>query len=118
MARSDVPDEFKEALARPEGLSAELDRIESKLKRLEAIQFVILFFIRVLKRSLIFQSAVVFLAIAAFPIAIHYLNLVLPKYGMSTVRDIWSYQKGIILLGGIPALLLGIITTINSLYKK
>jgi class 3 adenylate cyclase len=117
-ARSDVPDEFKEALARPEELSAELHPIESKLKRLEAIQLAVLFFTRLLKKGLIFQSVVVFLAIAVFPIAIHYLNLVLPKYGMSTIRNIWPYQKGIIVFGAIPALLLGITTTIKSLYKK
>ncbi|MBW1675455.1 MAG: adenylate/guanylate cyclase domain-containing protein [Deltaproteobacteria bacterium] len=118
MARSDVPGEFKEALARPEELSAELDQIESKLKRLETIHLVILFFTRFLKKALIFQSAVVFFAIIVFPITIYYLNLVLQKHGMSSILNIWSYQKGIIVFGAIPALLLAILKTIKSLHKK
>jgi tetratricopeptide (TPR) repeat protein len=118
MARSDVPDEFKVALARPEELSAELDQIESKLKRIEAIQLVVLFFARFLKKSLIFQSVVVFLSIIVFPVTIYYLNLVLPKYGVSAILNIWPYQKGILVLGVIPALLLAIFTAIKSLQKK
>jgi len=118
MARSDVPGEFKEALARPEELSAELDQIESKLKRLEAVHLVVLFFTRFLKKALIFQSAVVFFAIIVFPITIYYLNLVLQKHAMSPILNIWSYQKGVIVLGGIPTLLLAILTTIKGLYKK
>ena len=117
-ARSDVPGEFKEALTRPEELSAELYQIESKLKRLEAVQLAVLFCTRFLKKSLIFQSVVAFLAMIAFPITIYYLNLVLPKYGMSPILNIWSYQKGIIVLGGITALFLAVLTTSKSLYKK
>ena len=117
MAKSDVLDEFKEALARLEEPSAELDQIETKLKRLEVVQLAVLFFSRFLKKSLIFQSAVVLLSIIVFPITTYYLNLVLPRHGMSPIL-VWSYQKGILVFGAIPALLLAILTTIKSLHKK
>jgi class 3 adenylate cyclase len=118
MAKGDILDEFKEALTRDEELSAELGQIDTKLERLEAVRLAVLFFTRFLKKSLLFQSAVVGLSIIVFPILAYYLNLVLPRHGISPIVNIWSYQKGILIFGAMPALLLAILKTIRSLSKK
>jgi len=118
MVNSNAPDEFKAAFAQPEKLSEELDQIEPKLKRLEMIQHVILFLTRFLKKSLIFQSVIVFFAIIVFPIMIYYLNFALPKSSILPADNIWAYQKGILIIGGLFALILAIVRTIKSLHKK
>ncbi|MCK4391170.1 MAG: adenylate/guanylate cyclase domain-containing protein [Desulfobacterales bacterium] len=118
MVRSGVPEEFKEAFARPEQLSAELDQIESKLKRLETIESVILFLTQFLEKSMVFEAAIIFFAIIVFPIIIYYLNFVLPRYKMSPVLNIWSFQKWIFIWGGISGLLLAILKTVKSLHRK
>lgn len=118
MAQSDLPEEFKEALARPGKLSVELDRIESKLKSLEAIQVAVMFFARFLKESMVLQSAIVFFAIIIFPITIYYLNFLLPTLGIPTIVNIWSYQKLILVGGGISALLFAVLRTIKNMNQK
>lgn len=118
MARSDVPEEFRRSPDRLGELAAELDEIQSKLKRLETVQLVILFLTRFFKKSLAFQAVVVFLAIIVLPVAVYYANFVLPKYKISTVQNIWSYQLGILIAGGICAGLLALIRTIKSLHKE
>ncbi|MBN1842893.1 MAG: hypothetical protein JW883_11510 [Deltaproteobacteria bacterium] len=118
MARSDVPEEFRRSPDRLGELGDELDQIQSKLKRLEAVQLVILFLTRFVKKSLVFQAAIVFLAIIVFPVAVYYANFVLPKYKISPVQNIWSYQLGILIAGGICAGLLALIRTIKSLHKE
>lgn len=118
MARSDVPEEFRRSPDRLGELAAELDQIQSKLKRLETVQLVILFLTRFFKKSLAFQAVVVFLAIIVLPVAVYYANFVLPKYKISTVQNIWSYQLGILIAGGICAGLLALIRTIKSLHKE
>ncbi|HID29819.1 MAG TPA: hypothetical protein EYP19_07415 [Desulfobacterales bacterium] len=104
MAKGDILDEFKEALGRDEELSAELGQIDTKLKRLEALRLAVLFCTRFLKKSLLFQSAVVCLSIIVFPIVTYYLNLILPRHGISPIVNIWFYQKGILVFGAMSAL--------------
>ena len=118
MAKADILDEFKEALTRDEELSAELVQIDTKLKRLETVRLALLFCTRFLKKSLLFQSAVVGLSIIVFPIVAYYLNLVLPRHGISPIANIWFYQKGILVFGAISALLLAIFAAVRSLHKK
>ncbi|NVL89398.1 MAG: hypothetical protein HWN69_00180 [Desulfobacterales bacterium] len=118
MAQSNVPEEFREAVARPGELSAELDQIESKLKGLGAVQVAAVFFARFLKESLVLQSAIVFFAIIIFPITIYYLNFLLPTLGIPTIVNIWSYQKLILIGGGISALLFAVLRTIKNMNQK
>jgi len=110
MAESVGADEFKKALARLEQPSAELHRIESRLKRLDSIVQVVVFIIGFLKKSLIFQSANLVIALILFPIATHYLNFILPEFKI-TPQNTWYCQKMFIILGGISGLILAGLTT-------
>lgn len=118
MARSNSSDNLRAAFYRPEEISRDLDQIESKVKNLDTIQKVGLFLARFLKKSLIFQSAILFIGVILFPIIGHYLNLILPKFKIPPIYNIWSYQKTFLIFGGISALLLAILSTIRSFYKK
>jgi tetratricopeptide (TPR) repeat protein len=118
MADSDAPEIFKSSLDRPEVISAELDGLESKLARLNAIQLGVLFTTRFVKTSLILQLVIVILAIVLFPVAVHYLNLVLPKYNIAPVENVWNYQQGVLIIGGIGAVLVAFLKTIQGLQKE
>ncbi len=118
MSASDDPKEFRQAFDRPQGLSAELDEIESRLNNLKSVQVVASCFRAFVKRGLIFMSANVLFAIAIFPVFVYYLNIVMLKYRMSRIDDIWAYQKVILIVGGICALVLAFARTIKSLDKK
>jgi hypothetical protein len=118
MADSDVPEIFKESLARPEVLSDDMDVIELKLERLDTLQLVVLFLKTFLKKSLVFLSAIVIMATVFFPVMIHYLNLFLPRHDIAPVQSVWAYQQGILVVGGICATLLAFVRTIQSLPKE
>jgi hypothetical protein len=103
-----TPNRFKWILEETDKLSEEMDEIESRLRRLEAVGRVLFFLSRFMKRSLLFQSANLLVAIILFPIVMHYLNFVIP--GLSTTpQDIWSYQKAMLYLGAISGLLLALV---------
>jgi hypothetical protein len=118
MASSDDSKEFRRAFDQPQGLCAELDEIESGLKNLETVQLVASCFRKFVKKSLIFLSANVLFAIAIFPVIVYYLNFVLRKYRLSPIDNIWSYQKVILILGGICALGLAFAGTMKSPNNK
>ncbi len=118
MAASDDPKEFRQAFDRPQGLSAELDEIESRLNNLKSVQVMASCFRAFVKKGLIFMSANVLFAIAIFPVFVYYLNIVLLKYRMSRIDDIWAYQKVILIVGGICALVLAFARTMKGLSKK
>jgi tetratricopeptide (TPR) repeat protein len=118
MADSEVPEMFKKSLDRPAAFSDELDNVESKLERLNTIQLAVLFVVKFLKKSLIFQGATLVLAIVLFPVAVHYANLLLPKYSIDPVQNVWKYQQGILIVGGICGALLAFLKTIQGLQKE
>ncbi|MFH1487341.1 MAG: adenylate/guanylate cyclase domain-containing protein [Pseudomonadota bacterium] len=117
MADSKAPDTFKNALIRSRELSSTLDQIELKIKRLIRLQEVFYFSGKFFKKSLIFQSASLIIAIFLFPIITHYLNFLLPSANIS-LHNIWVYQKGVLILGSISAFFLAILSSSKGLSKK
>lgn len=108
--------EFKVAYNLSKELSSELDQIELKLQRLEIIRLLLLFIAGFFKKSLFFQGANLLIAIIIFPIIIYYLNFLMPQIRI-TPQNIWSYQKGILILGSISGLFLAILGTTKSMPK-
>ena len=107
---------FKDALNLTKELSLELDQIELKLQRLGIIRWLLQFISRFFKKSLFFQTANLLIALIIFPIIIYYLNFLMPQISI-TSQDIWFYQKGVLVLGGISGLLLAILATTKSMSK-
>ena len=117
MADSNTPDTFKEALVRSKKLSSSLDQIESNLKRLNRIRNILKFSSKFFKKNLIFQSASLIIGIFLFPIIIHYLNFLMPGIKINP-HNIWTYQKGILILGGFSGVFLAILSCSRSIPRK
>jgi class 3 adenylate cyclase len=115
-SKSNVPEKFTEAIKRVEKVSKDLTGIEAKLQRLDKARQMIAFMIGFFKKSLIFQSASLLLAIMVFPLMTHYLNFLIPELNI-TPHNIWGYQKGILLVGGLSGILLSIVACLRELSK-
>jgi class 3 adenylate cyclase/tetratricopeptide (TPR) repeat protein len=107
---SGEPSKFKDILQETEKLSTEMTDLEARLQRLELLRRLLLFMSRFLKKTLIFQSANLLVAIILFPIVTYYLNLLLPGLNIAS-HDIWLYQKSVLSLGSISGLLLALVTS-------
>ena len=117
MADSDRPEKFVESFEQPAQLHRELSRIESKLKMLDTVQLTALFLITFGKTWLVIQSAIALVAIVLFPVAAHYLNIMLPKRGLSPILNVWGYQQGILILGGVIAIGWAIVRATKAIKK-
>jgi len=108
---------FKDALNLTKELSSEIDQIELKLQRLRIIRWLLQFISKFFKKSLLFQAANLLIALIVFPIIVYYLNFLVPQIRI-TPQNIWFYQKGVLVLGGISGLLLAFLTTTKSMPKE
>lgn len=101
---------FRDILQETEKLSRELSEIEGKLQRIEILRRLLLFLSKFLKKTLIFQSANLLIAVIIFPIITYYLNLLLPGV-IEASQNMWPYQKSVLSLGSISGLLLALLTS-------
>lgn len=104
------PEKYKKVITEYNFISTELNRIEDKVNRLEGTTHLLKFGIRFIKKNIIFQSANLLIALVLFPITVYYLNVILPDLNISA-QNMWSYQKIVIILGGISALILASLTS-------
>ena len=114
IAEGDAPDRFKGALSNVKGLSDELSQVEHKLRRLQTLRKASFFIGKFFKKTLIFQSANLIIAIVLFPIIAHYLNFLMPEVKI-TPQNIWGYQKLVMILGGIAAFFLAILSSVKMM---
>jgi class 3 adenylate cyclase len=117
IVESKAKDKYKEAAQEAEEIATELDQISLKLKRLDMTQKVMLFATRFFKKSLVFQSVNVLIALLLFPIVAHYLNFLVPRFYV-TPQNIWVYQKWVLLVGGLSGLFLTILSTTRTMPEK
>lgn len=115
--KGNAPGLFKEAIAEARELAANIAQYEAKLNRLYSIQQTIKFSIKFFKSSLIFQSANVLIALILFPIIAYYLNFLLPGINI-TPKNIWFYQKGVLMVGGVSGILMAALMSSKTLPKK
>ena len=114
---ADTPGEVLEACNQIDNLSDRLDEIPLKLNNLETTRKSILFFTSFFKSNLLLQSINLLIGIMLFPLILHYLLFVFPK--LDTVNsNLWFYQKGFIIVGGIFALLFSLIRPLKQLPQK
>lgn len=104
------PDKYRKAVEIYDAISSNLSRIEYKVNHLEGMTHLLRFTARFIKKNIIFQSANLIIALVLFPITIYYLNIILPELNISA-QTMWSYQKTVIILGGILALILASLTS-------
>lgn len=112
----DTSDGFRKSFSYAEGLSKDLDEIKLQLKRLDNIRKIFHFLSKFFKKSLLFQLSNLLIGLILFPVVIHYLILVIPGLGFHS--DIWVYQKGFLIIGGIAGLFLALFVTTRDLKTK
>ena len=117
LTRSNQSKAYNNVYIRCEELSRELDAIEPKLKILEIIKVTEEYSTMFLKDAFIIIAAILFIAAVIFPLAFYYLNMILPKFDISPITDMWFYQKSFIVAGCAGGLLLSVFKSFKGLFK-
>jgi tetratricopeptide (TPR) repeat protein len=104
------PERFRLLMKSYDRVSEELVRLDAKLDRLESMGHLFKYAARFMKKNIMFQALNLLIALILFPITTHYLNFVMPDLNISA-KNIWTYQKIVIILGGITALVLATLTS-------
>jgi len=113
---TDTPDVFRKSFSDTEGISKDLDEINLQLKRLGNIRKIFHFLSKFFKKSLIFQLSSLVIGLILFPVVMHYLILIMP--GLDSHSNIWFYQKGFLIIGGVAGLFLALFIAIRDLETK
>ena len=116
MKTLDTPDGFRKSFSDTEGISKDLDEINLQLKRLGNIRKTFRFLFNFFKKSLIFQLSNLVIGMILFPVIMHYLILIMP--GLDSHSNIWFYQKGFLIIGGVAGLFLALFIAIRDLETK
>jgi hypothetical protein len=101
-----------------EELTGDWDRLEAKLRRLDYFLHLCKGALRFLRWSGILMAIVWFFDLCVFPLIIYYLNAFLSGFDISTIPNVWFYQKNFLLFGSLMGMGVSLIITIKSLFKK
>ncbi len=99
-------------------LTEEWKKLESHLKRLDLLLKLYKGSLRFLRWSGIFMAIVWFLDLFLFPLIIYYLNAFLSGFDISTIPNVWLYQKNFLLIGSLVGMSIALVITIKSFYRK
>jgi hypothetical protein len=113
---SDTPEGFRKAFRCTEIIAADLDGIGPHIRRLSTTEKVVRLLSRFLKKSLIFQSFNFSAGLIVIPVIVRYLNLLAPD--LLFFQDIWPYQKGFLLIGGISGICLAFFMATRGLHPE
>lgn len=114
---AEAPRKILEAFNQAEKLSDRMEEIPSKLNNLENIKKSVLFLTSFFKSNLVLQSVNLLIGIIFFPLISHYLLFIFPK--LDTINhNLWFYQKGFLVVGGIFALLFSLVRPLKHLPQK
>ncbi len=112
---SESPDIFKKASARTERLLSETAKLERKLEKMDMTRQLKLFLLTFFKKSLFLQLINLVTGIVVIPLIFLYANFGFLELDID-LYDLWSYQKGALILGGISGLLIAFFRTLKKLY--
>ena len=105
MHESDHPGRFRGVTVKFKALSSELYHIEMRVNRLDSMERSINFAMSFFKKSIVYQSANLLIALILFPIISHYINFIMPEIKIMP-QNIWYYQKVVMVLGGASGVFL------------
>jgi class 3 adenylate cyclase/tetratricopeptide (TPR) repeat protein len=108
---------FRECHVETAALVRGMESIPASLKRLRFIHQTIYFLSSFFKTSLTLQTTNLVFGIVMLPVASHYLVVLFPE--ASEIRkDLWFYQKGFLLVGGIFSFLLAVVRPLRKILAK
>ncbi len=108
---------YGESLTLARDLAGILERIETKIDRLENLRLWIRIGLEFGKKAFLMEGTVVLIALLLFPAMGHYLNVLIPDL-MFSPENIWGYQKGILIVGGILGLFLAFLMSARNVDEK
>lgn len=117
LTKSNQSKAYNNMYIRCEELLRELDTIEPKLKILKVIKVLEEYSATFLKDAFVIIAGVLFVAGVIFPLVFYYLNMILPKFDISPITDMWFYQKSFIVAGCAGGLLLSVFKSFKGLLK-
>lgn len=101
-----------------EELTREWGSLESKLRGLQYFLQFCKGSLRFLRWSGISMAIVWFLDLCLFPLIIYYLNAFLSGFDISTIPNVWFYQKNFLLFGSLVGIGIALVITIKNFFKK
>jgi hypothetical protein len=101
-----------------ESLTTEWNGLESRLRRLDTFLKLCKGSLRFLRWSGIFMAIVWFLDLFLFPLIIYYLSAFLSGFDVSTIPNVWFYQKNFLIFGSVVGMGISLFITIKGLLKK
>jgi Tfp pilus assembly protein PilF len=99
-------------------LTEEWSGLESHLKQLDYLLKLCKGLLRFLRWSGIFMAVVWFFDLCIFPLIVYYLNAFLSGFDISTIPNVWLYQKNFLLFGSLVGMSASLFITIRSFFKK
>lgn len=115
--RGNLLERFTESLNLAGELAEVMDRIEQRISRLENLRRWVRFGVDFCKTALLMQGAVVLISLLLFPVVGHYLNFLIPEFKFAP-ETIWTYQRGVLILGGVGAFILAFMMSARKLGDK
>ncbi|HBH86451.1 MAG TPA: hypothetical protein DDY17_02465 [Syntrophaceae bacterium] len=88
------------------------------MKKLMTIQWMRHFYANFMKRNIIFISIIFTAALIMMPIVVFYVNLILLKFNILPIYDIWSYQKMVMIIGFVCSIITSFLVTFMEVSKK
>jgi len=101
-----------------EELSEEWGKLESRLRKLDFFLKMCKGSLRFLRWSGIFMAIVWFLDLILFPLIIYYFSALLSGFDISTIPNVWFYQKNFLLFGSLVGMSISLFITIKGFFKK
>ncbi len=112
--RNNTLEKYTESLHLAHSLAEVIARMEQRVRRLEGLRRWIRFGADFGKKAFLMEGAVVLIAMLFLPVVGHYLNFLIPGLKFSP-ENIWAYQKGVLIGGGIIALFAAFLMSARNL---
>ncbi len=112
--RSNALEKFRETLTRTREISGIMDRLDRKVSRLENLRRWVRFTVGFSKKVVLMEASIAVIAILLFPVAGHYLSFLIPSLSLSP-ENIWVYQKGVLIIGGLAGLFVAFLMSAREL---
>lgn len=112
--RKKTLERYRGALAQARELSSLLDRVDQKMRRLEGMKQWIRFTVDFTKNVFLLEGAILLIALLLFPVIGHYLSFLIPGLNFSP-ENVWVYQKGVLIIGGMVGLFLAFVMSTRDL---
>jgi class 3 adenylate cyclase/tetratricopeptide (TPR) repeat protein len=109
--------QFKEAHRRAVGLSDRMKKFPAWLNGLKKVQNSVYFLFSFFKASLTLQTINLLVGIILLPVLSHYVVVLFPNL-TDLNQNLWFYQKGYLIFGGILGLIMAIIKPLRKLPSK